>query len=141
MENIQIKLIPDSDITSIIPLLKLLNENTDESLLKNRLKEMVDNSYHCVGVYYESQLIGVCGFWLLIKHYVGKHIEPDNVIILPEYRGKGIAEKMMAWIYDYGRENGCGASELNCYVGNSSGVRFWINQGYKIIGYHFQKKL
>ncbi len=134
-----IKLIEKANLKSIIPLLKLLNPTTDEQTLSSRLEEMNNLSYNCVGVFENDKLIAACGFWILVKHYVGKHIEPDNVIVAPEHRGKKLGEEMMQWIYDYGKQNGCIASELNCYVNNSTGVKFWINQGYKIIGYHFQK--
>jgi diamine N-acetyltransferase len=63
------------------------------------------------------------------------------VFILPEYRGKGIGEKLMEWIYAYAKSRGCVASELNCYVTNNGGQKFWINEGYKILAFHFQKQL
>jgi len=28
--------------------------------------------------------------------YVGKHIEPENIVVLPEYRLKGLGKKLMA---------------------------------------------
>jgi GNAT superfamily N-acetyltransferase len=136
-----IKLIENNDLGIIIPLLKVLNTSIDEQTLQERLAEMKQHSYNCVGVFDGEKLVAICGFWILVKHYVGKHIEPDNVFVLPEYQGRKIGEQMMNWIYNYGKEAGCIASELNCYVSNSAGVKFWINQGYKIIGYHFQKHL
>jgi GNAT superfamily N-acetyltransferase len=77
----------------------------------------------------------------MTKYYVGKHIEPDNVIIHPDYRGSGVGEALMKWIYNYAISQGCVASELNCYVSNNAGQKFWINQGYNVIGFHFQKQL
>jgi GNAT superfamily N-acetyltransferase len=68
---------------------------------------MVEKGYECVGVYDGNKMIGICGMWILTKYYVGRHIEPDNVMILPEYRGQGIGEKMMEWVYEYGRSKGC----------------------------------
>jgi GNAT superfamily N-acetyltransferase len=87
-----------------------------------------------------DQLIGMSGLWLLNKYYVGKHIEPDNVMVLPEYRGNGIGEQLLEWITAYGKAQGCIASELNCYVNNSEGLKFWLNNGYKVLGFHCQKK-
>ncbi len=136
-----IKIIEENEISSILPYLKMLNEKTDEAILVSRLKEMMEHNYKCVGVYDNEKLIGITGFWVLYKHYVGKHIEPDNVIIHPDYRSKGIGELMMNWLYQYAKDEGCLAVELNCYVSNHKGVRFWIQQGYRIIGYHMQKLL
>lgn len=73
------------------------------------------------------------------KFYVGKHIEPDNVVIAEKYRNQNLGTKMIAWLENYAKQNGCTASELNCYVNNDKGIKFWIEQGYKIIGFHFQK--
>lgn len=137
----QLSLIPNESMHTIIPFLQLLNPKIDEDTLKSRLDDMILQGYECVGVYDSGKLIGISGLWTLTKYYVGKHIEPDNVIIHPEYQGKGIGELMMQWIYDYGRSKGCVASELNCYVINNDGIKFWMNQGYKMIGFHFQKGL
>lgn len=135
------RLIPTGDISSIIPLLRILNDKITEETLQERLTEMVKNGYECMGAYDNDRLIGICGLWMLTKYYVGRHLEPDNVMILPEYRGKGIGEAMMERVYAYGRSKGCVASELNCYVTNSGGQKFWANEGYKIIGFHYQRAL
>lgn len=135
------RLIPGKEINSIIPLLRLLNNNIEENVLTERLAEMLQRGYECLGVYDGQKLIGICGMWILVKYYVGRHIEPDNVMIHPDYRNKGIGEEMMAWVYEYGRSKGCVASELNCYTTNSGGQKFWANEGYKILGFHYQKQL
>lgn len=137
-----IRIIPKEELRSTLPLLRMLNNDTiPGEVLEERMQEMQQHNYECVGVYDGARLIGISGVWVLNKYYVGKHIEPDNVMIHPDYRGKGVGEQMMQWVDEYGRSQGCIAAELNCYVSNDKGVRFWINQGYKILGFHFQKKL
>ena len=102
---------------------------------------MVLQGYECAGVYDAKKLIGISGIWIMTKYYIGKHIEPDNVYILPDYQGKGIGKLLMDWIFDYARSKGCSASELNCYTKNKAGHRFWKEQGYEVVAYHFQKKI
>lgn len=126
---------------SIIPLVALLNPGTNEKILLDRLNVMMKNNYQCLGVYDTEKLVGVCGLWTLMKFYNGKHLEPDNVIISPEYRNKGIGELLMAWIDNYAAENNYEAIELNAYVENLKGVEFWKKTGYSIRGHHFQKIL
>lgn len=135
---LDIRLIPKQNIKSIIPLVHLLN-GVDESILLQRLEVMMQNNYQCLGVYDKEKLIGICGLWTLMKFYNGKHLEPDNVVIHPDYRGKGIGELMMEWVDNYAKENNYEAIELNAYVENLKGVEFWKKAGYSIRGHHFQK--
>lgn len=138
---IDIKLIPTDKLISILPLILQLNPSLSETTLKTRLDEMVTQGYQCAGLYQNQQLIGICGFWIITKFYVGKHIEPDNVFIVPECRCQGLGKKLLKWVYDYGLSQDCSASELNCYLGNNIGNAFWDQEGYNKIGYHYQKPL
>ena len=134
----EIRFIPEKEIKSIIPLVKVLN-GLDESILLQRLEVMMQNNYQCIGVYDQEKLVGISGIWTLTKFYIGKHLEPDNVVILPEYRNKGIGELMMQWIDNYAKEQNCDAIELNAYIENEKGIEFWKKAGYYIRGHHFQK--
>ena len=135
------KLIKSKNIYNIIPLLQLLNENISEEVLKERLDKMIQQNYLCVGIFDEEKLVGICGLWILTKYYVGKHIELDNVMILPEYQSQNIGHKLMKWVDAFAKEKGCVANELNCYVANKEAHKFWEQEGYEIIALHFQKKL
>jgi GNAT superfamily N-acetyltransferase len=134
-------LIATENIYSIIPLLKFSNPHISDQTFKERLDEMIPMGYECVGVYDQEKLIGVSGLWIITKCYVGRHIEPDNVVIHPDYRSKGVGEMLMKWIYDYGESKGCIYAELNCYITNDKGHKFWFGEDFKVIGFHFQRKL
>lgn len=136
----EVKRIEKEVLGDIIPLLQGLNPKISPSILRKRLEQMVLQGYECVGAYDGQKLVGIVGLWILTKYYVGKHIEPDNVYILPEYQGKGIGKQLMQWVFEYAKDIGCEASELNCYINNKEGNRFWEQLGYEAIGYHYQKK-
>ncbi|MCA9402250.1 MAG: GNAT family N-acetyltransferase [Candidatus Omnitrophica bacterium] len=134
-------IIPKDQLTTILPLLKKLDPAIGEDVLEERLAGMMDLNYQCVGVYQNDQLIGMSGFWLLNKYYVGKHLEPDNVFILEEYRSGGLGHLLIEWLENYARKAGCRAIELNCYLKNTEGNRFWEKEGYRPLGIHYQKIL
>lgn len=140
MENeLKIFLIPQEELHTILPLVVTLNEEKIErKILEERLTEMKKIGFQCIGVYDAEKLIGICGFWILNKFYIGKHIEPDNVFISKEYRSRGVGKLMLDWIYEYAKENNCNSSEINCYVKNTRGVQFWQEQGYVPEGYHMR---
>ena len=141
-----IRFIPPQEIRSIIPLVQSLN-GLDEKILLQRLEVMMQSNYQCIGVYDTSaslstskeKLVAICGIWTLTKFYIGKHLEPDNVVVHPDYRNKGIGELMMAWVENYAKEQNCDAIELNAYVENTKGLEFWKKIGFYVRGHHFQK--
>ena len=141
MNNITIKIIRKEEILSILPLLKTLNTTTPETILIERILTMVNENYECVGLYDENLLIGICGLWYMTRHYIGKSVEPDHVIIDQEYQNKGLGKKLFEWIYNYAISKGCEASELNTYVQNRKSHKFYYNEGYEIYGFHFVKIL
>ncbi len=111
-----IQWIEKGNLTVVVPLLQTINEGTDAAILLKRLQEMIEANYRCAGIFDCEDLVGICGVWTLYKHYVGKHIELDNVVLLPAYRNKGIGEELIAWLEAWAKNQGCAASELNCYV-------------------------
>jgi len=139
MEQLEIKFIPTKDILSIVPLLKKLNKITSEKILKERVLEMTTQHYKCVGMYINNELIGIAGLWFLTRHYCGKTIEPDHVAINSNYRNQGLGKKLFEWIYNYAQSIGYEATELNTYVHNLKSHRFYENEGYKKLGFHYLK--
>jgi len=137
---VSFEFIKKENIFSIIPLLQVLNSSISETILESRLTQMIDQGYQCIGIFDDKKLIGACGIWILTKYYVGKHLEPDNIIILPEYQNQNIGTQLLQWIDNYAKEIGCSASELNCYVKNTKAHALWEKEGYEVIALHFQKK-
>lgn len=136
------KIIDKNDILSVIPLIQKLNGNKDSDVvLRERFSEMVTQNYECAVIYDDEKLIGVCGLWYCTRHYSGKSVEPDHVFIDEKYRGKGLGKQFFEWIYNYVKAKGFEAMELNTYVSNSASHKFYFNEGFKILGYHFLKKL
>ncbi len=140
-DNIHTRFLEKHELPDILPLVQLLNPKLEAEVLSERLQVMFGQGYQCVGIFVNHKLAGVAGLWSLCKLYVGKHIEPDNVIIHPDYRGKGLGKRLFEFIDQYAKEAGFEALELNCYVNNSEAHKFWMNEGYRVLGFHFQKRI
>ena len=140
-DSITVSLIPTDQLSVILPLVKMLNPDIDEAMLARRLAEMPGQGYQCAGAYIEDHLVGICGLWVATRFYCGKYLEPDNVVIHPDFRSLGVGQKLMAWVYDYARSLNCEVVELNSYVGSPRAHKFYYNEGFQILGFHFQKRL
>jgi GNAT superfamily N-acetyltransferase len=140
MDTIKIKFIAKNNILIILPLLKKLNDYTSEEVLKNRVLEMSNQNYKCIGVFDNEKLIGIAGLWFLTRHYAGKVIEPDHVIIDESYRNLGLGSKLFDFIHDYAKKNDFEALELNTYIDNLKSHHFYEQMNYKKLGFHYLKK-
>ena len=140
--SFEFKIIDKEHINLVIPLVEKLNNfEVSEAVLKARFSEMVNQSYECAVIYDGKSLIGVCGLWYCTRHYSGRSVEADHVFIVDAYRGQGLGKQFFDWIYKYVSAKGFETIELNTYVSNNPSHKFYFNEGFKILGYHFLKKL
>lgn len=140
--NLDFKILDADDIHLVVPLVYELNKGTvSETILKERFSEMITQNYECAGTFIDGELIGVCGLWFCTRHYSGKSVELDHVFLKEAFRGKAIGKQFINWIEAYLISKGFETMELNAYVGNHKAHKFYMNEGYDILGYHFLKKL
>lgn len=138
----QFKIIANSNLDVVIPLVYELNEGKIPLIdLQQRFKDMSQQNYECAVVINRQEIVGVSGLWFSTRHYIGKSVELDHVFIKPEHRIKGLGKHFMNWIYTYFKQKGVQSMELNTYVQNYPSHKFYYNEGFEILGYHFFKKL
>ena len=125
---------------AVLSLASELNPDISVECLRSRLVEMFSyKNYICFGVFVDSKLVGVSSGWLTSRFYSGKQLEIDHLIVAKEFRSKGCGAGFLRHIENWAVQAGCLVVELNTYVTNSKSHKFYFNQGYTILGYHFQK--
>ncbi|WP_138433294.1 GNAT family N-acetyltransferase [Winogradskyella algicola] len=140
--NYDFKILPNNELESIVPLVFDLNQGKiSKSVLTRRFNEMKHQNYECAIILNNNDIVGVTGLWFCTRHYIGKSVEIDHVYIKPKHRNKGLGKLFMAWITDYCKEKGFESLELNTYVQNYPSHKFYYNEGFEILGYHFLKKI
>jgi GNAT superfamily N-acetyltransferase len=140
--NLDFRFLSIDYIDTIVDMVFLLdNENISKTVLKTRFKEMFTQNYECVGIYSDDKLIGICGLWYMTRHYSGKSVEIDHVIINEDLRGNGVGKKLFVWLDNYLKTKQVDTMELNTYTGNTASHKFYYNEGFKILGFHFLKTL
>ncbi len=140
--SFEFKILDKQQITSIIPLMqKFTDYKFADEVLESRFLEMAKQNYECAVIVNKDNIIGICGMWFCTRHYSGRSVELDHVYIDDSYQNEGLGSRFLQWIYDYVTQKGCDTVELNTYVQNNKSHKFYYNQGFNILGYHFLKKL
>lgn len=140
--QLSFRILENNELDNIIPLVAIMNEHKiSDEVLTQRFNEMKTQNYKCIGIFDGTALIGCCGLWFMTRHYAGRSIEVDHVFVKETYRKKGIGKQLFKWLDVYCKENQVETVELNTYVQNHPSHKFYYNEGFKILGYHFLKKI
>ena len=124
-------------------LMVLLNPELSEELLMSRMRQIFSYAnYRCLGLQTtEGRLVGMAGLWETTRLYSGRQWELDHVVVDPSYRGSGVGSMLEAEICRMALEEDCQSLELNTYVRSPRAHKFYMGQGYDIIGFHMIKRL
>jgi GNAT superfamily N-acetyltransferase len=140
--ELQIQLLERGHTRQIAGFGLLLNPGSTIEKLERYADEMFGfDNYRCFGLFEQEELIGISSGWITVRFYSGKQLEVDNVIIDPAIQSKGYGKYFFELIEAWAKEKDCLTIELNTYVGNSRSHKFYFSNGYKILGFHFQKQL
>lgn len=130
------------DMVDILKLATQLNPNIPKEELAVRQAEMFKfENYHCFGLIEDNHLVGISSGWISVRLYCGKQLELDNVIVNSQIQSKGYGKKFVELIREWAKENNCKTIELNTYVQNTGSHKFYFNQGFNILGFHFQNHI
>lgn len=143
MKNLQFKVInPIEHQVRTLDLLKQLNPKMDIKHIENIQIEMTKiPNYNCFGLFLNNELIGISSGWTTVRIYCGKQLELDNVIIDSKIQSKGYGNYFMNAIKEWSIKHDYESLSLNTYVQNSRSHKFYFKEGFKILGFHFEKKL
>ena len=128
------------DSKTIVPLANKLHPATAPEIIRAYLAEMFNlPTYQCFGLWQNGKLVAVSNGWITVRFYSGKQLEVDNVIVDADLRSQGVGKYFFVCIQDWAVQHNCKTIELNTYVQNSKSHKFYFNEGYVILGFHFQK--
>jgi len=141
MNNLIIKTInPLKNLSTVKELLLQLNPNKGEKDIELMIRQMhAFKNYKCFGLYENAKILGISSGWTSIRIYCGKQLELDNVVIDKNLQSKGLGKIFFDKIEEWSMQEDYQSISLNTYVSNSRSHKFYFNQGFNILGFHFQK--
>ena len=140
--DLHLKLLSSIDIPVISTFGKQLNPSKNIEELETALSQMFQfNNYYCFGFYQNDLLVGISGGWLTVRLYSGKQLEIDHFVIDENKRSGGFGKICISLLEKWAKENNCKTIELNAYVQSDKAHKFYFQNGYKVLGFHFQKNL
>lgn len=99
---------------------------TDEEL-KNDLIQNFER-LNTIVILDNEKIVGYLSY-VIKKRHTGK-LDVDQLVILEEYRGKGLGKKLMEEAKQIAKENQCDRIELNCWLFNENALNMYEHIGY-----------
>ena len=112
----------------------------------NRFVEQVNQlqrpqGYRLLGIFEEGKhsAVAVCGFRQATNLVNGVHIHIDDMVVIPNSRGRGHATSLLQEVAKISREQGISHIYVESNIGSerTDARRFYFRHGFDIVGYHF----
>ena len=104
-------------------------------ILKNKSNEMLKNdlikNFECLStiiILVDNIIVGYLSY--KIKEKSTKKLDVDQLIILEQYRNKGLGKKIMDEAKNIALKNECDRIELNCWMFNENALAMYEHIGY-----------
>ena len=101
--------------------------NISDNDLKNDLIENFDR-LNTIVILEDESIVGYLSYKIKEKHT--KKLDVDQLVILEQYRGKGLGKKLMDEAKKIAIDNGCDRIELNCWMFNENALAMYEHIGY-----------
>lgn len=116
----------------------------------NRFVDQVNNlqrpqGYRLLGIFEEGKnsAVAVCGFRVSVNLAGGAHIHLDDIVTMPQSRGRGYAARLLSEVAKTARQEGVTQIQINSNVGadRTEARRLYFRHGFDISGHHFVCKV
>lgn len=129
------------DLVKCFTVMKELRpHHTEESFLA-AMEQMNAEGYQLIYLESEDKAVCVAGFRFTTTLYDGLIIDFDDLVTLPEARGKGYAGLVFDHLVNIAQERSIKTIHLNSNHLRFDAHRFYLNKKMKIIAHHFRLEL
>ena len=131
----------EEDILECWDVIFVLRPHLIKEEFVSTVKEMFTEGYHLAYIEENGKALSAVGFRYLQYLYNGKHIYIDDLVSLPETRGKGYAGMLLEYVADIARSKGYKCVTLDSGHQRYTAHRLYLNKGYNIVAHHFVKNI
>jgi GNAT superfamily N-acetyltransferase len=142
MQMMNIKLaLTDAEILACSPIMRELRPHIPEDQFLERIRTQENNGYQLVYVQSDQGVAAVAGFRIGENLAWGKFLYIDDLVTLTAQRSHGYGTKLLNWLKDHARSNGCAQLHLDSGMQRVDAHRFYEREGMTKASFHFATPL
>ncbi len=131
----------DEGIVACYPVMHELRPHigADDFLAQVRRQQAAGYRLACVEA--QGEVVAVAGFRLGENLAWGRFLYVDDLVTLASRRSEGHGARLLDWLRDYGRREGCAQLHLDSGLQRTDAHRFYLREGMTKASYHFAEAL
>lgn len=129
-----------NDIASCWEAMSILRPNLESATFVEQVKIQQEEGYVLITISEHEKVVALAGYRLMNLLYCGKILYIDDLITLPECRGKGYAGKLLVYIDEVAKNNTCKSIQLDSGHTRYDAHKLYFKSGFTISAFHFQKE-
>ena len=134
--------VSDADIRRCAGVMQQLRPAIGEDEFLARAKrQQAEEKWRLAYLEEGGEVVAVSGFRVLDCMATGKTLYVDDLVTAEDRRSKGHGEKMLGWIEQKAREEGCAVLRLDSGTHRTGAHKFYFRMGMPIVSFHFMKTL
>jgi GNAT superfamily N-acetyltransferase len=131
----------DEEIAACFPVMHQLRPHLTPDAFLARVRSQERAGYRLAYLDADGRPVAVAGFRILETLVSGRFLNVDDLVTLDSERSKGHGARLLEWLLDRARTEGCQGLELDSGVQRKDAHRFYERAGLKICAYHFEHSL
>jgi GNAT superfamily N-acetyltransferase len=128
----------EKEIENCFDVVKVLRPHLVKENFVQQVHEMGQEGYHLLYIAENKtdKAVAIAGYRNMQMLYCGKIIYIDDLVTLPEYRGKGYAGHLLDYIHRLAKDTGKTAVHLDSAYHRTDAHRLYLKKGYKLACHH-----
>lgn len=133
----------EAEIARCFPVMaELRGRIADEAaFLAQVRRQMAEGGYRLAYLEDGGAIVAVAGFRVSESLFLGRALYVDDLVTAARRRSEGYGAKLIDWLSETARAEGCRRLHLDSGVGRAQAHRFYFRKGMEIAAYHFSKPL
>jgi GNAT superfamily N-acetyltransferase len=131
----------DKDIRRCFPALKVLRPHLEEAGFVPQVRRQQAAGYCLLGLGpADEPALAAAGYRQAEFLAWGRVLYIDDLITLPEARGRGYGGQLLDWLIERARALGCNEVHLDSGYQRHDAHRLYLNKGFDLGCHHFSRK-
>ncbi len=131
----------DNEVMGCFNTMAELRPHLSKDSFLTTVRDMQKGGYQLAYLQEKEKVVAVAGFRIARNLWMDKHLYIDDLVTAESERSKGYGERLLKWLRDLAKKEGCFYLHLDSGTHRERAHKFYFQQGFTIASYHFSEKL